>query len=103
MNPTYFIAPTDERRYLFMSKNVATELHYTENELKAIEALKAADGEPKTYKELGVSTAVLTSLMKKMEKFPDDPNLVRVYKEDFEDECPVCHNITKGKKYSIVK
>ena len=48
--------------------NKATEIKYTENELAAIEVLKAqANGEAnaKTYSELGLTTAVLTSLVKK--------------------------------------
>ena len=84
-----------------MAKGPATELHYTENELKAIEALKGMGGKPATYKELGISTAVLTSLMKKAEKFPEDPNVVRIVKEDFEDVCPTCGAVTKGKKYRL--
>lgn len=40
-------------------------LIYTEKEIAAIEALKANKGESKTAKELGVSTAVLESLVKK--------------------------------------
>lgn len=40
-------------------------LIYTEKELAAIEALKANKGDAKTAKELGVSTAILESLVKK--------------------------------------
>ncbi len=38
---------------------------YTEKELAAIEILKAHEGEKLTAKELGISTAVLTSLINK--------------------------------------
>lgn len=70
----------------------ATELTYTEKELEAIELLKAqAVGaeNAKTYKELGVSTAVLTSLFNKA----NDPrpmaagvDRVNVCKTDIEKE-----------------
>jgi hypothetical protein len=48
--------------------NKATEIKYTENELAAIAVLEAnANGidNAKTYSELGLTSAVLTSLVKK--------------------------------------
>lgn len=43
----------------------ATEISYTENELKAIEVLRQCKGQNLSAKELGIPTAVLESLIKK--------------------------------------
>ena len=46
----------------------ATVLTYTEKELEAIEILKQNAGQELTAAELGITTAILTSLGKKAEK-----------------------------------
>ncbi len=46
----------------------ATVLTYTEKELEAIEILKQNRGQELTAAELGLTTAILTSLGKKAEK-----------------------------------
>ena len=43
----------------------AVVINYTENELAAIEVLKANAGNKLSAKELGIPTAILTSLMRK--------------------------------------
>ena len=73
-----------EKRIMAVSK-AATTLSYTENELKAIEALKAANGEPKTASELGVPSAVLTTIRTKYNKFADQ-GAINVIAEDKEIE-----------------
>lgn len=78
-----------------------TELVYTENELAAIEILKANRGTHLSAKELGIATAVLTSLGKKAEKFPDAEGVVVVYKEDFNEICAVCGSRISHKLYWI--
>lgn len=78
-----------------------TELVYTENELAAIEVLRAHRGEKLSAKELGIATAVLTSLGKKAEKFPDAEDVVVVYKEDFNEICSVCGSRISHKLYWI--
>ena len=67
------------------ASKAATELKYTENEEKAIEALKAANGEPKTAAELGVPSAVLTTIRTKYGKFADQ-GAVEIIAEDKEVE-----------------
>lgn len=79
----------------------ATELTYTDNELAAIEILKANRGEHLSAKQLGISTAVLTSLIKKAEKFPEAESVVVVNKEDFNDVCPTCGAKISHKLYWI--
>ena len=79
----------------------ATELSYTDNELAAIEILKANRGEHLSAKQLGISTAVLTSLIKKAEKFPAAEGVVVVNKEDFNDVCPACERKISHKLYWI--
>lgn len=79
----------------------ATELAYTENELAAIEALKANRGQKLSAKELGVANAVLTSLINKMNKFPGAEGLVIVNKEDCEIVCPACGHKDSHKVYWI--
>ena len=84
------------------ASKAATTLSYTENEVAAIAILREQN-EPKTAKELGVSTAVLTSIMKKQVKFADDENVVVLEKTDYEDVCPTCGAVKTGKKYMIVR
>ena len=79
----------------------ATELTYTENEMAAIEVLRANRGEHLSAKDLGIATAVLTSLIKKAEKFPNAEGVVVVNKEDFNDVCPTCGAKISHKLYWI--
>jgi len=81
----------------------AETLVYTEKEMAAIEILRANRGVHLTYKELGIPTAVLTSLISKAN---DDRPLVSgekvvVNKEDYEFVCPTCGAKHSGKKYWI--
>ena len=48
-----------------MASTKATVITYTENEVAAISTLVANRGQHLSAKELGISTAILTSLMKK--------------------------------------
>ena len=66
----------------------ATELSYTENELAAIESLKANRGTPLSAAELGIKPAVLTSISMKASKFPGEG--VVINKDDRTDVCPTC-------------
>ena len=52
-----------------MAKGPATELVYTENEVAALEILRANAGTPLSASALGIAPAVLTSLGKKAVKF----------------------------------
>ena len=79
----------------------ATTLTYTEKELEAIEILKANKGNPMSAKDLGISTAILTSLGKKADKFPTDENVVRIVKSDYAATCPTCGNKIAHKLYEI--
>lgn len=79
----------------------ATELSYTDNELAAIEILKANRGEHLSAKQLGIAPAVLTSLITKAEKFPAAEGVVVVNKEDFNDVCPTCGDKISHKLYWI--
>lgn len=77
---------------------------YTEGELAAIEVLKANAGTPLSAKDLGVSTAILTSLMKKaVDERPMADGVERVYvvKEDYNAVCPTCGAKISHKLYSI--
>ena len=93
-----------ERKLLNMPSKAATEIVYTENELKAIEILKANRGEKLSAKELGIATAVLSSLIKKsVDERPMKDGVERavVHKEDYEAICPTCGNPIKHKLYWI--
>jgi hypothetical protein len=79
----------------------ATTLQYTEKELEAIEILKANRGTPMSAKDLGITTAILTSLGKKADKFPTDENVVRIVKSDYSAVCPTCGNKISHKLYEI--
>lgn len=72
----------------------ATELVYTENEMSAIDVLKANRGTPLSAAQLGIKPAVLTSLSKKFVKFPGEA--LAIHKEDREEVCPTC-----GAKHSF--
>lgn len=84
-----------------MASKAATVLTYTDNEKAAIEILRANRGEKLSAKELGIKTAVLTSLGTKAGKFPEDPNVVIVHKEDHEEVCPTCGAVKNYKVYWI--
>ena len=79
----------------------ATELTYTENEMAAIEVLKANKGVHLSAKDLGISTAILTSLIKKAEKFPEAEGVIVVNKEDFNSVCETCGAKISHKLYWI--
>ena len=79
----------------------ATELVYTENELAAIEVLKANRGTALSAAQLGVKPAVLTSISRKAEKFPEAADVVIIHKEDREDVCPTCGAKHSYKVYFI--
>ena len=66
----------------------ATELKYTDNELAALEVLKANRGTPLSAAQLGIKTAVLTYISKKFVNFPESG--VEIHKEDREDVCKTC-------------
>jgi hypothetical protein len=79
-------------------------LTYTENELKAIEILKANAGEHLSAKELGIATAVLTSLQKKAvdpRPMAEGVERITVYKEDYNAVCPECGNKISHKLYWV--
>ena len=77
----------------------ATELVYTENELAALEILKANRGTPLSAAQLGIKPAVLTSISKKADKFPGEG--VVIHKDDREDVCPQCGSKHSYKVYFI--
>lgn len=79
----------------------AQTLSYTEKELQAIEVLRANAGQKLSAKELGLPTAILTSLIKKAEKFADDANVVVVHKEDYVAKCPTCGADISHKLYWV--
>lgn len=77
---------------------------YTEKELAAIEILRAHRGQKLTYKELGISTAILTTLGNKgNDPRPMAEGLERVIvnKEAYESVCPTCGHKASGKVYWI--
>lgn len=79
-------------------------LTYTENELKAIEILKANAGEKLSAKELGIATAVLTSLQKKAvdpRPMADGIERITVYKEDYNAVCSECGAKISHKLYWV--
>jgi len=81
----------------FMAK--ATELKYTENELAAIEVLKANRGTPLSAADLGIKPAVLTSISRKAVSFPGEG--VVINKQDRTDICPTCGSKHSYKVYWI--
>ena len=82
-----------------MASKVATELTYTDNELAALEVLRANAGTPLSAAELGIQPAVLTSLSKKAVKFEGQSPVIN--KEDREDICPTCGHKHSYKVYWI--
>ena len=79
-------------------------ISYTEKELAAIEILRANAGQKLTYKELGIPTAILTTLgSKSVDPRPMAEGFERVvlHKEDYETECPHCGAKRSGKVYWI--
>ena len=71
----------------------AVVINYTENEIAAIEILNANKGNKLSAKELGISTAILTSLGKKAvdpRPMAEGVERVVVYKEDFNGVCEHC-------------
>lgn len=77
---------------------------YTDGELAAIEILKANRGQHLSAKELGISTAVLTSLGKKAtDERPMAEGVERVFvnKEDYNSVCPTCGAKIAHKLYWI--
>ena len=82
----------------------ATELTYTEKEVQAIEILKANRGTKLSAKELGIPTAILSSLVRKgndERPMKEGFDRVVVNKEDYERVCPTCGNPIKHKLYWI--
>ena len=82
----------------------ATELTYTEKEVQAIEILKAKRGTKLSAKELGIPTAILSSLVRKgndERPMKEGFDRVVVNKEDYESVCPTCGNPIKHKLYWI--
>lgn len=82
----------------------ATVITYTEKEMDAINVLNAHKGTPMSAKELGIPTAILTSLIKKSnDERPMADGVERVFvdKEDYESVCPTCGAKVAHKLYSI--
>ena len=82
----------------------ATELTYTEKEVQAIEIVKANRGTKLSAKELGIPTAILSSLVRKgndERPMKEGFDRVVVNKEDYESVCPTCGNPIKHKLYWI--
>ena len=82
----------------------ATELTYTEKEVQGIEILKANRGTKLSAKELGIPTAILSSLVRKgndERPMKEGFDRVVVNKEDYESVCPTCGNPIKHKLYWI--
>ena len=82
-----------------MAKGPATELVYTENEVAALEILRANAGTPLSASALGIAPAVLTSLGKKAVKVEGQSPVIN--KEDREDVCPTCGHKHSYKVYWI--
>lgn len=74
----------------------ATELVYTDKEIEAINTLRANAGSHLTAEELGISTAILTSLVKKYNDprpMADGSEKVNVCKEDCERQVTVTKSL----------
>ena len=87
-----------------MASTKATVITYTEKEVEAIATLKANAGVHLSAKELGIPTAILTSLMKKANDerpMADGVERVVVYKEDYNSVCPTCNAKISHKLYWI--
>lgn len=75
------------------TSKAATVITYTENELSAIEILNANKGNKLSAKELGIPTAILTSLGKKAvdpRPMAEGVERVVVLKEDYNGTCEHC-------------
>lgn len=75
------------------TSKAATVITYTENELSAIEILNANRGNKLSAKELGIPTAILTSLGKKAvdpRPMAEGVERVVVLKEDYNGTCEHC-------------
>ena len=77
------------------------QLVYTQNEEAAVEILKANRGTPLSAKKPGIAPAVLTSIARKCDRFPESPLAVHIHKEDFEETCPTCGAVRTYKVYYI--
>ncbi len=77
----------------------ATVLAYTEKDIIAIEALKAANGVHKSLAELGIPAASIVSLQNKAKKFPNEA--VQIASEEVETVCSECGAKRKFKLYWI--
>ena len=87
-----------------MASTKATVLTYTEKELEAIATLNANRGVHLSAKELGIPTAILTSLMKKaVDERPMADGVERVIlnKEDYNAVCESCGAKISHKLYWI--
>ena len=87
-----------------MASTKATVLTYTEKELEAIATLNANRGVHLSAKELGIPTAILTSLMKKaVDERPMADGVERVIlnKEDYNAVCEPCGAKISHKLYWI--
>lgn len=87
-----------------MASTKATVLTYTEKELEAIATLNANRGVHLSAKELGIPTAILTSLMKKASDerpMAEGVDRVIVNKEDYNAVCESCGAKISHKLYWI--
>ena len=87
-----------------MASTKATVITYTEKEVEAIATLKANKGVHLSAKELGIPTAILTSLKKiTVDERPMAEGVERVIvnKEDYNAVCPECGSKISHKLYWI--
>ena len=87
-----------------MASTKATVITYTDNEVAAISTLVANRGQHLSAKELGISTAILTSLMKKASDerpMAEGVERVVVNKEDYNAVCESCGAKISHKLYWI--
>lgn len=84
----------------------AETLTYTPNELEAIEILRNNAGVKMSAADLGIKTAILTSLVRKFNDerpMTDGSAKVEVFKEDYEAVCPTCGAKIAHKVYWVEK
>ena len=87
-----------------MASTKATVITYTEKEVEAISTLNANRGVHLSAKELGIPTAILTSLMKKAtdeRPMAEGVERVVVNKEDYNAVCSECGSKISHKLYWI--
>ena len=87
-----------------MASTKATVLTYTEKEVEAIATLNANRGVHLSAKELGIPTAILTSLMKKASDerpMAEGVERVIVNKEDYNAVCESCGAKISHKLYWV--